>query len=474
MVRYLRLFLLFLVLGCSNPPEFENVCDPESKNFFKIILFKSAIGDRSPSCGFNAPPSSLNFSASYYTFTQGKSIGTVSPSLSGNPTSCTASPSLPAGITLDSSTCALSGTPTQATGLTTYTITASNSAGNTSGTVSIRTLFGPPKYAYIAHYGSNNISMYTINSTTGALTANGSVASGTNTRDIVIDPTGKFLYSADMGTDNIRLHTINQTTGTLGAGTSILATVTDPQSIAMHPTGKFLYVAGKTSSLVKAYSINTTDGTLTYLSSAATGSNILWMRIHHNGKFAYAIHSDTITTALNVIHVYTIDQNTGALTSTGTTYLTGNDPRSTEIHISGNYLYTAVFNANTIRTYTIDQTTGALSNPVDKSTAMSSYSIALHPSGNYAYLVGGGTSVQIYTINTATGGLTLLNTVSNGANAGNRITVDSSGYFVYSTAWASVYSNYIVNQTTGDLGSAVLDTSTGGTNPNMIVTTGAN
>jgi hypothetical protein len=38
---------------------------------------------------------------------------------------------------------------------------------------------GPPRFAYAANYSSNNISVYTINQTTGALTAGTKVAAGT-------------------------------------------------------------------------------------------------------------------------------------------------------------------------------------------------------------------------------------------------------------------------------------------------------
>jgi YVTN family beta-propeller protein len=56
----------------------------------------------------------------------------LSPTVTGTVTSYVVSPALPAGLALNSSTGVISGTPTTVTPAATYTVTASNSAGNTS------------------------------------------------------------------------------------------------------------------------------------------------------------------------------------------------------------------------------------------------------------------------------------------------------------------------------------------------------
>ena len=82
------------------------------------------------------PPSSLNFSGSPYTFTNGVSIGTISPTYSGTISSCIASPNLPIGLSL-SSNCELIGVPTTNQTSSSYTITATNTGGSTQATISI-------------------------------------------------------------------------------------------------------------------------------------------------------------------------------------------------------------------------------------------------------------------------------------------------------------------------------------------------
>jgi len=71
------------------------------------------------------------------------------------------------------------------------------------------------KFAYTANWGSNNISVYTINATTGALTAGTAVAAGTNPNSVTVDPSGKFAYAANEGDNSIFVFIINPTTGAI-------------------------------------------------------------------------------------------------------------------------------------------------------------------------------------------------------------------------------------------------------------------
>ena len=86
----------------------------------------------------DAPPTGVAYSGSPFTLTKGVSMTTATPSSSGGAvTSWSVSPSLPTGLSLDSSTGAISGTPTAITSAANYTVTAANSGGSTSTVVSI-------------------------------------------------------------------------------------------------------------------------------------------------------------------------------------------------------------------------------------------------------------------------------------------------------------------------------------------------
>ncbi|HNJ05434.1 MAG TPA: beta-propeller fold lactonase family protein, partial [Leptospiraceae bacterium] len=59
-----------------------------------------------------------------------------------------------------------------------------------------------PRFVYVTNFSSATVSMYTINQTTGVLSANGTIAAGTQPRDIVVDPSGRFVYAANNGSNS--------------------------------------------------------------------------------------------------------------------------------------------------------------------------------------------------------------------------------------------------------------------------------
>lgn len=97
-----------------------------------LILLCSCGGDsKSPS-----PPSNLSYS-SPQVFVVDHQIATLLPTVSGTVDSYSIQPALPAGLTLNVTTGAISGTPTNAVPLTNYTVRAANGGGATTASLSI-------------------------------------------------------------------------------------------------------------------------------------------------------------------------------------------------------------------------------------------------------------------------------------------------------------------------------------------------
>ena len=71
------------------------------------------------------------------------------------------------------------------------------------------------KFAYVANINSKNVSMYTINATTGALTSIGTIAAELSPSAVAVDPSGKFAYVANYFSNSISMYTIDATTGAL-------------------------------------------------------------------------------------------------------------------------------------------------------------------------------------------------------------------------------------------------------------------
>lgn len=103
----------------------------------RVYEFKLIIGT-----GITAPSNlSYNFPNP---LTQDQAITPVSPTVTGTVDSYSVSPALTAGLTLNTTTGVISGTPTVNQGATTFTITATNAAGSTSTTISFAVLTQAP------------------------------------------------------------------------------------------------------------------------------------------------------------------------------------------------------------------------------------------------------------------------------------------------------------------------------------------
>ena len=84
-------------------------------------------------------PSSITYSPSSLTLTKGSAMTTVTPTASGGTVnSWSIAPTLPSGLSFDTSTGAISGTPTVVSSSTSYTVTATNLGGSGTATVTIQ------------------------------------------------------------------------------------------------------------------------------------------------------------------------------------------------------------------------------------------------------------------------------------------------------------------------------------------------
>jgi YVTN family beta-propeller protein len=270
-----------------------------------------------------------------------------------------------------------------------------------------------------------SILTYTINPTTGALTSttggiNGTGINGTPEffNSVALDPSGKFAYAADGGaspagsfggSSSVSMYTINSTTGAL-TSIGMIAAGTGPDSVAVDPVGKFAYVTNFGSNDVSMYTINATTGALASIGTIAAGTAPVSVAVDSAGKFAYVTNSGS-----NDVSMYTIDATTGALISIGS-IAAGADPVSVAVDPAGKFAYVANLTGHdtdgSVSIYTIDATTGGLTPIGTIATELSPTSIAIHPSGKFAYVTNSGSnSVSMYSIDRATGTLTLIGTI---------------------------------------------------------------
>jgi YVTN family beta-propeller protein len=282
------------------------------------------------------------------------------------------------------------------------------------------------KFGYVTNEGdpwgyedgaNGSIAMYSIDATTGALTSTGTINGNCpglcDPSSMVVDPSGKFAYVVTGGAGipfNVTMYTIEATTGAL-TSTGTIATGGVPVSVAVDPAGKFVYVATQNitpglAGSVFMYTINATTGALASIGTIAAETYPASVAVDPAGKFAYVTNSGS-----NDVSMYTIDATTGALTSIGM-IAAGTGPGSVAVDPAGKFAYVVNFNSNDVSMYTINATTGVLTSIGTIAAGMSPTSIAVHPSGKFAYVTNSGSNdVSMYSIDTTTGALTLVGTI---------------------------------------------------------------
>jgi DNA-binding beta-propeller fold protein YncE len=96
----------------------------------------------------------------------------------------------------------------------------------------------------------------------------GTIAAGTDPVSVAVDPAGKFAYVTNSGSNDVSMYAMNSITGSLTL-IGMTAAGLSPTSIAIHPSGQFAYVTNSGSNDVSMYSIGST-GTLTLIATIGT------------------------------------------------------------------------------------------------------------------------------------------------------------------------------------------------------------
>jgi 6-phosphogluconolactonase len=347
----------------------------------------------------------------------------------------------------------------------------------TTGAVDPQSIVMDPagKFAYVLNGGCDGgiggyVSMYTINPTTGALMSIGPPVStygfGVYPGSITVDPLGRFAYLTNEGdpwgyedgaNGSVAMYSIDATSGALTSTGMINGNcpgLCDPSPMVVDPSGKFAYVVtggGGIPFSLAMYTIDATTGALTSIGTIAAGGVPNSVAVDPAGKFVYLATANVTPGLAGSVSAYAINATTGALTSVGT-IATGTDPGSIAVDPSGKFAYVTNSGSNDVSMYTIDATTGALGSIGTIAAGTDPVSVAVDPSGKFAYVTNfSSNDVSMYTINATTGSLTLLGTIAAGLSPSS-IAIHPSGNFAYVTnSGANDVSMYSIDSATGAL-----------------------
>ncbi len=149
----------------------------------------------------------ISFAKTLYSGFQGEAYNII-PTLGGDPpTSCTISPALPTGLSINATTCAITGTATTGGAGASYTITATNAVGQATASTKIKVL-GQNAFRVYAQNGSFGTNTLNI----GSIGANGDKCLNTP-RGVTVDANDN-VYIADSGNNRVLFFTAGSTTAT--------------------------------------------------------------------------------------------------------------------------------------------------------------------------------------------------------------------------------------------------------------------
>ena len=319
---------------------------PTSQSFFTIYTITATNVTGSSSFNINitvnnpAPPN-ISYSPSTNTYVVGTAISTLTPSNTGGTVvSYAVSPSLPAGLSLNTSTGVISGTPTAVTATATYTVTATNTGGSSSATL---TLTVNPQLPAISYSPSTN--SYPINTAissltptnTGGAAANWSISTALPA-GLSFDTTTGIISGTPTTVTATATYTVTATNVTGSATTTVTITVTPQPPIIGYSPSANIYVintaitnwiptnTGGTStswsispSLPAGLSFDTTTGTISGTPTALSAITTYTVTATNAGGSCSATIKITVNPSAPVIS-YTPSSNNFIVGSAVTTW----------------------------------------------------------------------------------------------------------------------------------------------------------
>lgn len=322
-----------------------------------------------------------------------------------------------------------------------YSVLVYNGAGALFSSTATLTVLAAPvgKLTLVANggvtNGTNGLSVYLADATTGSLTFLNNVNAGNSPYAIAVSPSGLYAYVTNQMGGTVSSYSIDSANGVISPIPLSSPGSNNASGIAMDRLGRFIWVANYGWHTLSAFSIGA-NGVL-----AAVGSPLATL-----SALPYAITAHPTLDTVYVAHgssdravtVYGVNPATGALTLRQTLSNVIVSPTGLVVDPSGRFAY-AISQGGGVSTFAINASTGLLTYAGATSTSGSSFAIAAHPNGQYVYVTDGssGNDIQVLAINQSTGALTLVGAPYATGNYPRGVAVNAAGTFLYVTNYGS-------------------------------------
>ncbi len=188
----------------------------------------------------------ISYSSTTKIFTNGYAIDSMTPTNTGGPvTSYSVSPSLPSGLSIDSTTGVISGTPSVTASQANYVVTATGSGGNGSVTLTL-TVVDPPSISYPTPLTRTFTTSYAISSIIPSNSGgdiSGYAVSPSLPSGLSIDSTTGVISGTPTATRSATNYVVTATgTGSVTSSATLNFTVVNAPNISFSSTNRTAYV----------------------------------------------------------------------------------------------------------------------------------------------------------------------------------------------------------------------------------------
>jgi 6-phosphogluconolactonase (cycloisomerase 2 family) len=288
------------------------------------------------------------------------------------------------------------------------------------------------KFLYVANPGQNenDISLFDIlsNGYLNEIPPRTTVApNGTQPALLAMDPAGNYLYVMNTGSDNISVFSIDSTGGLTQVPNSPFFIGLTPLNMVLTPSGDFLYVSvaggqiGSSNGSILGFSVS--SGALQLLNpplTSADGVNPNGLVIDPSGSYMYV--ANTQSDSISIFAISPPNTPPGTLQQVIGSPLDDiySDPFALLLDPKGQFLYVANQGSSNVAVYSIDSTTGL---PTALTTSTSAFAFTTEgspsflvedPNGNYLFVGNQGSSAGIQAFGVNSGNLNPLLTYAVG------------------------------------------------------------
>ncbi|RED48642.1 lactonase family protein [Aestuariispira insulae] len=236
-----------------------------------------------------------------------------------------------------------------------------------------------------------------------------------------IHPTGKYVYV--LANSHLYGYSLNAGTGGLTAINGMPMALEAGNNLVMDAAGDNLYIQAGYEKKGYVFSIDQANGEVSEVKDGRYAVAASGMVLSPSGNFAYAINFFNKSVPM----IFKVDGTTGSLSTVDPGSVTfGYDPTYLTMSRDGSFLYVPDSQANVIHGYTVNQETGALTEITGSpfgtgGTFATRFTIS--PSGQYGY-IGNAQSHNVsgYSINQSTGALTALH--------GSPFAIDAGAFYM--------------------------------------------